>query len=108
MMRVVQGPMAVKTEGAFPVTTVYVDNGSRDVGSYVRDAQRAVAAAVSMPTGYTLTWSGQYEAMQRVGQKLRLVVPVTLGIILLLLYLNFGNVTGRPRRRPHASPRLGR
>ena len=92
-VRVIQGPMAVKTEGAFPVTTVYVDNGSRDVGSYVRDAQRAVAAAVSMPTGYTLTWSGQYEAMQRVGQKLRLVVPVTLGIILLLLYLNFGNVT---------------
>jgi len=70
-----------------------VDNGSRDVGGYVRDAQRAVAAAVPMPPGYTLTWSGQYEAMQRVGQKLRLVVPVTLGIILLLLYLNFGNVT---------------
>jgi Cu(I)/Ag(I) efflux system membrane protein CusA/SilA len=92
-VRVVQGPMAVKTEGAIPVTTVYVDNGSRDVGSYVRDAQRAVAAAVSMPAGYTLTWSGQFEAMQRVGQKLRLVVPVTLGIILLLLYLNFGNVT---------------
>ena len=92
-VRVIQGPMAVKTEGAFPVTTVYVDNGSRDVGGYVRDAQRAVAAAVPMPTGYTLTWSGQYEAMQRVGQKLRLVVPVTLGIILLLLYLNFGNVT---------------
>ena len=92
-VRVVQGPMAVKTEDAFPVTTVYVDNGSRDVGGYVRDAQRAVAAAVPMPPGYTLTWSGQYEAMQRVGQKLRLVVPVTLGIILLLLYLNFGNVT---------------
>ena len=92
-VRVIQGPMAVKTEGAFPVTTVYVDNGSRDVGGYVRDAQRAVAAAVPMPPGYTLTWSGQYEAMQRVGQKLRLVVPVTLGIILLLLYLNFGNVT---------------
>ncbi len=92
-VRVIQGPMAVKTEDAFPVTTVYVDNGSRDVGGYVRDAQRAVAAAVPMPPGYTLTWSGQYEAMQRVGQKLRLVVPVTLGIILLLLYLNFGNVT---------------
>jgi Cu(I)/Ag(I) efflux system membrane protein CusA/SilA len=92
-VRLVQGPMAVKTEGAFPVTTVYVDIQGRDVGSYVRDAQRAVAAGLGLPAGYTLRWSGQYEFMQRVAQKLRLVVPVTLGIILLLLYLNFGNVT---------------
>ena len=92
-VKVVQGPMAVKTENAFPVTTVYVDIQGRDVGGYVRDAQRVVAEGLRLPIGYTLTWSGQYEAMQRVGQKLRLVVPVTLGIILLLLYLNFRNVT---------------
>jgi Cu(I)/Ag(I) efflux system membrane protein CusA/SilA len=85
--------MAVKTENAFPLTTVYVDMGDRDVGGYVRDAQRAVAAAVAMPAGYTLVWSGQYEFMRRVAQKLRLVVPVTLGIIFLLLYLNFRGVT---------------
>ena len=92
-VRVVQGPMAVKTEGAFPVTTVYVDIAGRDVGGYVRDAQRVVAAGLRLPTGYTLQWSGQYEFMQRVAHKLRVVVPVTLGIIFLLLYFNFGNVT---------------
>ena len=92
-IRVEQGPMAVKTEDAFPVTTVYVDNGNRDVGGYVREAQRAVARELKLPAGYTLTWSGQYEFMQRVAQKLRVVVPVTLGIIFLLLYLNFGGVT---------------
>jgi Cu(I)/Ag(I) efflux system membrane protein CusA/SilA len=92
-VRVQQGPMAIKTEDAFPVTTVYVDIGSRDVGSYVRDAQRVVAEHVRLPAGYTLTWSGQYEFMQRVAKKLRLVVPVTLGIIFLLLYLNFRGIT---------------
>ena len=92
-VRLVQGPMAVKTEGAFPVTTVYVDIRGRDVGGYVRDAQRVVAAGLRLPAGYALRWSGQYEFMQRVAEKLRLVVPVTLGIILRLLYLNFGNVT---------------
>ncbi len=91
-IRVEQGPMAVKTENAFPVTTVYVDIGERDVGGYVRDAQRTVARELTLPAGYTLTWSGQYEFMQRVAQKLRVVVPVTLGIIFLLLFLNFGGV----------------
>jgi len=91
-VRVLQGPMAVKTEDAFPVTTIYVDIGDRDVGGYVRDAQAAVARQLALPVGYTLSWSGQYEFMQRVLQKLRLVVPLTLGIIFLLLYLNFRNV----------------
>ncbi len=90
---VLQGPMAVKTEDAFPVTTIFVDINTSDVGGYVRTAQRAVAAQLSLPPGYTLLWSGQFEAMQRVGQKLRIVVPVTLGIIFLLLYLNFRGVT---------------
>jgi Cu(I)/Ag(I) efflux system membrane protein CusA/SilA len=92
-VRLVQGPMAVKTENAFPVTTVYVDIQGRDVGGYVRDAQHVVAEGLQLPAGYTLRWSGQYEFMQRVALKLRLVVPVTLGIIFLLLYFNFGNVT---------------
>jgi len=87
-----QGPMAVKTENAFPVTTVFVDIGERDVGSYVREARQVVAERLHLPTGYTLTWSGQYEFMQRVVAKLRVVVPVTLGIIFLLLYLNFRSV----------------
>jgi len=91
-VRVVQGPMAVKTENAFPVTTVFVDIGERDVGSYVRDAQRAVSQQLRLPQGYSLSWSGQYEFMQRVAQRMRVVVPVTLGIIFLLLYLNFRSV----------------
>jgi Cu(I)/Ag(I) efflux system membrane protein CusA/SilA len=89
---VLQGPMAIKTENAFPVTTVFVDIGERDVGRYVRDAQAAVARAVTPPTGYSIVWSGQYEFMQRVKQKLRVVVPVTIAIIFLLLYLNFRGV----------------
>ncbi len=86
---VLQGPMAVKTEDAFPVTIVFVDIGERDVGSYVKDAQRLVAERLTLPVGYTLVWSGQYEFMQRVKERMRIVVPVTLGIIFLLLYLNF-------------------
>ena len=88
-VQVVQGPMTVKTEDAFPVTTVTVDVAGRDVGSYVREAQRVVATRLTLPPGYRLTWSGQFESMQRVRAKLRLVVPVTLGIIFVLLYLNF-------------------
>ena len=87
----VRGPMAVKTEGAFPVTTILVDIGDRDVGGYVREAQPAVASQLTLPAGYRLTWSGQYESMQRVAKKLRVMIPVTLGIIFLLLYLNFRN-----------------
>jgi Cu(I)/Ag(I) efflux system membrane protein CusA/SilA len=94
-VNVVQGPMAVKTDDAFPVTTVYIDIATRDLGGYVRDAQRVVARELSLPPGYSLTWSGQFEAMQRVREKLKLVVPLTLGIIFLLLYLNFRSV-------PHA------
>jgi Cu(I)/Ag(I) efflux system membrane protein CusA/SilA len=87
-----KGPMAVKTENAFPVTAVFVDIGERDVGRYVEEARQAVEEQLALPGGYTLEWSGQYEFMQRVKQRLRIVVPLTLGIIFLLLYLNFRNV----------------
>jgi Cu(I)/Ag(I) efflux system membrane protein CusA/SilA len=87
-----QGAMAVKTENAFPMTTIYVDIGERDVGSYVREAQQAVNSQLALPPGYSLVWSGQYEFMQRVIQKLRVVVPVTLAIIFMLLYFSFGGV----------------
>ena len=91
-VRVVQGPMAIKTDNAFPVTTVYVDIEGRDLGGYVRDAQRAVARALTLPPGYTLAWSGQFEFMERVREKLGVVVPLTLAIIFLLLYLSFRGV----------------
>ncbi|MDH4043673.1 MAG: CusA/CzcA family heavy metal efflux RND transporter [Gemmatimonadota bacterium] len=89
---ITQGPMAVKTENAFPVTTVFVDIEGRDIGGYVRDAQAAVGAGLTLPAGYTLVWSGQYEFMQRVREKLAVVVPVTIAIIFFLLYLNFRGV----------------
>jgi copper/silver efflux system protein len=91
-VNVVQGPMAVKTDDAIPVTTVYVDIEGRDLGSYVRDAQRAVAAQLTLPAGYSLTWSGQFESMERIRERLKLVVPLTLAIIFLLLYVNFRGV----------------
>ena len=91
-VNVVQGPMAVKTDDAFPVTTVHVDIDGRDLGGYVRDAQRTVSAQLELPPGYRLTWSGQFEFMERVSQKLKLVVPLTLGLIFLLLYLNFRGI----------------
>jgi Cu(I)/Ag(I) efflux system membrane protein CusA/SilA len=91
-IRIVRGAMTVKTENAFPVTTIFVDIDDPDVGGYVRTAQQVVSEQITMPAGYTLIWSGQYEFMQRVVQKLRVVIPVTLGIIFLLLYLNFRGV----------------
>jgi copper/silver efflux system protein len=91
-IRQVSGPMSVKTEGAFPTAWVYVDVEGRDLGGYVADAKRMVSQMVSLPAGYSLEWSGQYEYMQRAKQKLMLVVPATLVLIFLLLYLNFHSV----------------
>jgi len=92
VIRKVAGPMVVRTEDALPTAWVYVDVAGRDIGSYVAEAQRRVAAEVNLPAGYTVAWSGQYEYMQRAAAKLRLVVPATLAIIFLLLYFNFRSV----------------
>jgi copper/silver efflux system protein len=92
-VRLAQGPMAIKTENAFPVSAVYVDVEGRDIGGYVRDARRVLDERLALPTGYTLEWSGQFEAMERVRQKMQLVVPVTLALIFLLLFLHFRNAT---------------
>ncbi len=91
-IREVSGPMVIKTEGAFPTAWVYVDVVGRDIGSYVADARKMVDGMVELPPGYSLQWSGQYEYMERAREKLMLVVPATLLIILLLLYLNFRSV----------------
>jgi Cu(I)/Ag(I) efflux system membrane protein CusA/SilA len=88
----VSGPMAIKTEGAFPTAWVYVDVEGGDIGGYVRDAQKMVEEMVTLPGGYTLQWSGQYEYMQRAKDRLLLVVPAVLGIIFLLLYFTFRSV----------------
>ncbi|MEO8636084.1 MAG: CusA/CzcA family heavy metal efflux RND transporter [Gemmatimonadales bacterium] len=91
-IRQVAGPMVVRTEDAVPTAWVYVDVAGRDIGSYVEEAQRAVAQMVPMPAGYRIAWSGQFEYMQRAAAKLKLVIPATLALIFLLLYFNFRNV----------------
>ncbi|MCB1916581.1 MAG: efflux RND transporter permease subunit [Rhodocyclaceae bacterium] len=88
-----QGAAAIKTENALLAAYVYVDIRDRDVGSFVADAQRAVAEKVSFPPGYYATWSGQFEYMERAKAKLAVVVPVTLAIIFVLLYINFRRLT---------------
>ena len=88
-----KGPPAIKSENARLNAWVYVDIRGIDVGTYVEAARAAVAHEIELPPGYSLTWSGQYEYMQRAEERLKLVVPITLAIIFLLLYLNFRSVT---------------
>jgi Cu(I)/Ag(I) efflux system membrane protein CusA/SilA len=88
-----RGPPVVKTENATPNAWVYVDIKSSDIGGYVSRAKNLIAREVQIPPGYTLSWSGQFEYMQRAAERLRMVVPLTLMIIFLLLYFNFRNVT---------------
>lgn len=90
-LRMTQGPMVVKTENAFPVSAVYIDVENRDIGSYVADARTVLEERLTLPAGYTITWSGQFEAMERVREKMEIVVPVTLALIFLLLFLHFRN-----------------
>jgi len=90
-LRMHRGPPSIKTEDSRPNAWVYVDITTSDIGGYVTQAQKIVNEQVSIPPGYTLSWSGQFEYMQRAAQRLRLVVPVTLTLIFLLLYFNFRN-----------------
>jgi Cu(I)/Ag(I) efflux system membrane protein CusA/SilA len=85
------GPGMIRDENGRLSGYVYVDVAGRDIGSYVRDAKLAVASKVKTPAGYQLIWSGQYEFMQRVAERLKLVVPITLFIVILLLYFNTGS-----------------
>src|SRR5712692_5035561 len=85
------GPPLIKNEEGFKAGFLYVDVTGRDLGSYVEAAKKAVAAEVRVPPGYRLAWSGQYEYLVRVRQRLMVVVPITLVIIFLLLYLNTGS-----------------
>jgi Cu(I)/Ag(I) efflux system membrane protein CusA/SilA len=92
-VRLSKGPAGIRTENALLSAYVYVDIRDRDIGGYVADARKAVADSVKMPPGYFVTWSGQFEYMERAIEKLKIVVPLTVGIIFLLLYLNFKRVT---------------
>jgi Cu(I)/Ag(I) efflux system membrane protein CusA/SilA len=88
-VQVVDGPPAIKSENARLNGWTYVDIVGRDLGSYVAEAQRVVANTVKLPAGYSLAWSGQYEYMMRAKERLSIVGPVTLAIIVLLLYVSF-------------------
>ncbi len=90
-IRLVEGPGMIRNENGLLSGYVYVDMAGRDVGSYVADAKQAVRAGVQLPPGYSLVWSGQYEYMERVKQRLFVVVPITIVIILVLLHLNTGS-----------------
>lgn len=92
-VQLTRGPTSIRTENAQLATYVYVDIRDRDLGGYVADAQRAVQASVQFPPGYYVVWSGQYEYLERAAARLKIVVPATLLIIFLLLYLNFRSVT---------------
>src|SRR5450432_1449893 len=88
-----RGPTSIRTENGQLATYIYVDVRDRDLGGYVADAQRAVQAGMQFPQGSYVMWSGQYEYLERATARLKIVVPVTLLIIFLLLYLNFRSLT---------------
>jgi Cu(I)/Ag(I) efflux system membrane protein CusA/SilA len=92
-IRTAAGPMVVRTEGAIPTSWVYVDVAGRDIAGYVAEARAMVEREVQLPSGYTMVWSGQYEYMERAKATMKVVIPTTLAIILLLLYFNFRRVT---------------
>jgi Cu(I)/Ag(I) efflux system membrane protein CusA/SilA len=86
------GPTVIRTEQAQLLGYVYVDVADRDIGSYVEEAKRVVDGMVDLPEGYTLEWSGQYEYMLRAKERLRIVIPVTLLVVIVLLYFNTRSV----------------
>ncbi|MDD2684712.1 MAG: efflux RND transporter permease subunit [Gallionella sp.] len=88
-----KGAPSIRTENALLSAYIYVDIRERDIGSYVDEARKAVAAEVKFPPGYYATWSGQFEYMERAIAKMKIVIPITLLLIFLLLYLNFKRVT---------------
>jgi Cu(I)/Ag(I) efflux system membrane protein CusA/SilA len=92
-IRVEDGPPMIKSENARPNGWIFVDIKDVDLGTYVAAARKAVFDQVKLPAGYSLNWSGQYEYMERAKERLAIVVPITLVIIILLLYLNFRNMT---------------
>jgi Cu(I)/Ag(I) efflux system membrane protein CusA/SilA len=92
-VKLVKGPPNIRTENALLVAYIYVDIRDRDIGGYVADAQKAVRDNVKFPPGYYVTWSGQFEYMERAKEKLKIVVPLTILVIFVLLYFNFRRLT---------------
>lgn len=87
-----QGASTIRTENAQLVSYIYVDTRDSDIGGFVARAQRAVTQDVKFPPGYRAVWSGQFEYLERAKARLMLVIPLTIAIIFVLLYLNFGRM----------------
>jgi len=87
-VKLVSGPAMLRDENGLLAGYVYVDVAGRDIGGYVTDAKRVIAEHVKLPPGYSLSWSGQYEAMQRVKERMKLVLPVTAFLVIMLLSMN--------------------
>jgi Cu(I)/Ag(I) efflux system membrane protein CusA/SilA len=92
-INVTLGPPSIRTENAQPVDYIYIDLQGRDLGGYVAEASKRVAEQVTMPPGYHIEWSGQFEYLERAEAKLKVVIPATLVVIFVLLFLNFGRLT---------------
>jgi Cu(I)/Ag(I) efflux system membrane protein CusA/SilA len=88
-----KGPMVIRSEDTRPNAWVYVDIKDIDVGTYVQNAQKIVSEKIKLPAGYNIVWSGEYEYMQRAQQRLMLVIPLTLFIIFVIIYLNTRSLT---------------
>ena len=92
-INIVDGPPMIKTENARKTVWVYVDTRDSDISGFVKRLQKVVSEEISLPPGYSIVWSGQFEYMERANRRLRLIVPLTLMIIFFLLYVHFGNIT---------------
>ena len=92
-MKITHGPSMIRNENGLLTGYVFVDVADRDVDSYIRDADQLLRSRLALPTGYNVSWSGQYEAMQRTRNRLKIMVPVTIGLILFLLFINTGSIT---------------
>ncbi|MGB7318993.1 MAG: efflux RND transporter permease subunit, partial [Planktotalea sp.] len=88
-----RGATSIRTENAQLAVYIFVDITGRDLGGYVSDAQKAVESEVKLPAGFSVSWSGQFEYLERANERLKIVVPITLALIFLLLYLNFRALT---------------
>jgi Cu(I)/Ag(I) efflux system membrane protein CusA/SilA len=92
-LNILRGPPVIKSEDSRPNAWIYVDITTSDVGGFVARAKEVLAERVTIPPGYTVTWSGQFEYMERAAKRLQTVVPITLLLVFLLLYFNFQNAT---------------
>jgi Cu(I)/Ag(I) efflux system membrane protein CusA/SilA len=94
-IKVATGPPMIKDEAGMLVGYVFVDmdQGQRDIGSYVNEAKKIVSQEITIPPGYYLKWTGQYELLEQMAKRMRVVVPITIILVIILLYLNFRNIT---------------